>query len=160
MPSTNITAIAVGNEVLTSIPNAASVLVPALKFLHSALLASNINKQVKISTPHSLDVIPKSFPPSTATFNSTWTDIMKELLQFLKKTDSYLMLNAYPYLGYVNGNGIFPLDYALFHPLPSSKQIVDANTLFHYNNMFDAMVDAALLLHGGLQFFWNSLSCH
>lgn len=53
------------------------------------------------------------------------------------------MLNAYPYFGYTKEDGIFPLDYALFQPLSSVKQIVDPNTLYHYDSMFDAMVDAA-----------------
>ncbi|KAJ9153346.1 hypothetical protein P3X46_026794 [Hevea brasiliensis] len=142
VPSTNITAIAVGNEVLTSIPNAAAVLVPAMNYLHKALVSSNLNFQVKVSTPQSMDVIPKPFPPSTATFSSTWNSTIYQLLQFLKNTNSYYMLNAYPYHGYTTGNGIFPIDYALFRPLPSVKQIVDPNTLSHYNSMFDAMVDA------------------
>ncbi|XP_059628793.1 glucan endo-1,3-beta-glucosidase 4 [Cornus florida] len=142
LPSANITAIAVGSEVLTSIPNAASILVPAMNYLHKALVASNLNYQIKVSTPQSIDIIPKPFPPSTATFNSTWNSTISTLLQFLKNTNSYYMLNAYPYNGYVNGDGIFPIDYALFKPLSSVKQIVDPNTLFHYNSMFDAMVDA------------------
>ena len=86
IPATNITYIAVGNEVLTTIPNAALVLVPALQFLQSALLAANLNTQVKISSPHSMDVISKAFPPSAATFNSTWSSIMSQYLQFLKNT--------------------------------------------------------------------------
>ncbi|KAI3414724.1 Glucan endo-1 [Psidium guajava] len=142
LPATNITAIAVGSEVLTSIPHAAPVLVPAMNNLHKALVASNLNFMVKVSTPQSMDVIPKPFPPSTAAFNSSWNSTMYQLLQFLKNTNSSYMLNAYPYYGYTQGNGIFPLDYALFRPLPSVKQIVDPNTLFHYNSMFDAMVDA------------------
>lgn len=142
LPATNITAIAVGSEVLTSIPNAAPVLVPAMNNLHKALVASNLNFMIKVSTPQSMDVIPKPFPPSTAAFNSSWNSTVYQLLQFLKNTNSSYMLNAYPYYGYTQGNGIFPLDYALFQPLPSVKQIVDPNTLFHYNSMFDAMVDA------------------
>uniref|UniRef100_A0A5B6YYT6 glucan endo-1,3-beta-D-glucosidase n=1 Tax=Davidia involucrata TaxID=16924 RepID=A0A5B6YYT6_DAVIN len=142
LPSINITAIAVGSEVLTSIPNAAPILVPAMNYLHKALVASNLNYQVKVSTPQSMDIILKPFPPSTAIFNSTWNSTIFQVLQFLKNTNSYYMLNAYPYYGYVNGDGIFPIDYALFQPLPSVKQIVDPNTLFHYNSMFDAMVDA------------------
>lgn len=142
LPSTNITAIAVGSQVLTSIPNAASVLVSAMNNLHKALVASDLNFQVKISTPQSMDVIPRPFPPSTATFNSAWNSTIYQILQFLKNTKSFYMLNAYPYYGYVNGNGIFPIDYALFRSMPSVKQIVDPNTLFHYNSMFDAMVDA------------------
>ncbi|KAM7523152.1 hypothetical protein LguiA_013054 [Lonicera macranthoides] len=143
LPSTNITAISVGSEVLTSIPNVAPVLVPALNYLHKALVASNLNYKVKVSTPQSIDLIPKPFPPSTASFNSSWNSTIYGILQFLKNTDSYFMLNAYPYYGYVNNDGIFPIDYALFQPLTSVKQIVDPNTLFHYNSMFDAMVDAA-----------------
>ncbi|KAF5447998.1 hypothetical protein F2P56_033506 [Juglans regia] len=142
LPSTNITAISVGSEVLTSIPNAAPVLVSAMNFLHKALVAANLNFQVKVSTPQSMDIIPRSFPPSTATFNSSWNSTIYQLLQFLKSTNSYYMLNAYPYYGYTKGDGIFPIDYALFRPLSSVKQIVDPNTLFHYNSMFDAMVDA------------------
>lgn len=142
LPSTNITAIAVGSEVLTSIPHAASVLVSAMNYLHKALVAADLNFQVKVSTPQSLDIIPRPFPPSTATFNSSWNSTIYQLLQFLKNTNSYYMLNAYPYYGYTKGDGIFPIDYALFRPLPSVKQIVDPNTLFHYNSMFDAMVDA------------------
>ncbi|XP_052204287.1 glucan endo-1,3-beta-glucosidase 4-like [Diospyros lotus] len=142
MPSTNITAIAVGNEVLTLIPNAAPILVPAMNYLHRAIVASNLNYQVKVSTPQSIDVISRPFPPSTASFNSTWNSTIYQLLQFLQNTNSYYMLNAYPYYGYINSDGIFPMDYALSQPLSSVKQIVDPNTLFHYNSMFEAMVDA------------------
>ncbi|KAK1356178.1 Glucan endo-1,3-beta-D-glucosidase [Heracleum sosnowskyi] len=142
LPSTNITAISVGSEVLTAIPNAAPVLVPAMNYLHKALVASNLNYQIKISAPQSMDLIPKPFPPSTATFNSTWNSTIFQILQFLENTNSYFMLNAYPYHGYIINDGIFPIDYALFRPMTSVKQIVDPNTLFHYDSMFDAMVDA------------------
>ncbi|XP_054807803.1 glucan endo-1,3-beta-glucosidase 4 [Prosopis cineraria] len=142
VPSTNITTIAVGSEVLTQIPNVAPVLVPAMNYLHRALVAANLNFRVKVSTPQSMDIIPRPFPPSTATFNSSMNATIYQLLQFLKNTNSSYMLNAYPYYGYTKGDGIFPIEYALFQPLPSVKQIVDPNTLFHYNSMFDAMVDA------------------
>ncbi|KAF5186840.1 Glucan endo-1,3-beta-glucosidase [Thalictrum thalictroides] len=152
LPETNITAIAVGSEVLTTIPNAAPVLVPALNYIHRALVAANLNFQVKVSSPQSMDVIPKSFPPSTASFNSTWNSTMYQLLQFLKNTGSYYMLNAYPYYDFVKGNGLFPIDYALFKPLPKNKQIIDSNTLFQYSSMLDAMVDAAYYSMKALNF--------
>lgn len=152
VPLTNITYIAVGNEVLTTIPNAALVLVPAMQFLRSALLAANLDFEVKVSSPQSMDMIPKSFPPSAATFNSTWNDTMSQYLQFLKKTGSSFMLNAQPYYGYINGQGIFPLDYALFQSLNPNNQIVDPNSLLSYNNMFDAMVDAAYYSMQALNF--------
>ncbi|GJT67595.1 glucan endo-1,3-beta-glucosidase 4-like protein [Tanacetum coccineum] len=52
------------------------------------------------------------------------------------------MLNAYPYDYFVRSKGIFPIKYALFKPLPEVEQIVDPNTLFHYESMLDAMVAA------------------
>ncbi|CAI8619097.1 unnamed protein product [Vicia faba] len=51
VPSTNIMAIAVGSEVLSTIPNVVPVLVPALNSLHKALVAANLNFRVKVSTP-------------------------------------------------------------------------------------------------------------
>ncbi|KAL8170927.1 hypothetical protein V2J09_022731 [Rumex salicifolius] len=143
VPRTNITTIVVGSEVLTSAPHTAPVLVLAMNNLHLALVAAELNFRVKISTPHSMDIISRPFPPSTATFNSSWNVTIYQVLQFLKNTNSFFMLNAYPYYGYTDGGGIFPLDYALFQPLSSVKQIVDPNTLYHYDSMFDSMVDAA-----------------
>ncbi|PPD94882.1 hypothetical protein GOBAR_DD08083 [Gossypium barbadense] len=143
VPATNISAIAVGSEVLTALPNAAPILVSALKFIHSALVASNLDDQIKVSTPHSSSIILDSFPPSQAFFNRSWDPVMVPLLKFLQSTGSYLMLNVYPYYDYMQSNGKIPLDYALFRPLPPNKEAVDANTLLHYTNVFDAVVDAA-----------------
>uniref|UniRef100_A0A1J3E441 glucan endo-1,3-beta-D-glucosidase n=1 Tax=Noccaea caerulescens TaxID=107243 RepID=A0A1J3E441_NOCCA len=152
IPSTNITAIAVGSEVLTTTPHVAPILASALNNIHKALVASNLNFQVKVSSPMSMDIMPKPFPPSTSTFSPSWNTTVYQLLQFLKNTGSFFMLNAYPYYGYTTANGIFPLDYALFKQLSPVKQIVDPNTLLHYNSMFDAMVDAAYYSMEALNF--------
>ncbi|KAK1647235.1 hypothetical protein QYE76_065040 [Lolium multiflorum] len=37
------------------------------------------------------------------------------------------MLNVYPYYDYMRSNGVIPLDYALFRPLPPDKEAVDAS---------------------------------
>ncbi|OIW02658.1 hypothetical protein TanjilG_29434 [Lupinus angustifolius] len=116
-PSTNITAICVGSEVLTTLPNAAKVLVNAIKYIHSALVASNLDRQLN--------------------------PVLVPLLDFLQSSGSYLILNVYPYYAYMQSNGVTPLDYALFKPLPPNKEAVDSNILLHYTNVFDAMVDAA-----------------
>ncbi|KAL4574360.1 hypothetical protein LXL04_021189 [Taraxacum kok-saghyz] len=141
--TTNITAISVGNEFLTTNPNAASVLVSALKYIHSALISAKLDSQIKVSTTHSSSIILDSFPPSQAFFNRTLEPVMISLLEFLQSTDSYLMLNVYPYSDYIQSNGAIPLDYALFRPLPPEMEAIDANTLLHYTNVFDAVVDAA-----------------
>ncbi|KAK6154132.1 hypothetical protein DH2020_013771 [Rehmannia glutinosa] len=54
-PATNITTICVGSEVLTSLPNVAPVLINALKYIQSALVASNLDRQIKVSTPLASD---------------------------------------------------------------------------------------------------------
>ncbi|XP_021770989.1 glucan endo-1,3-beta-glucosidase 2-like [Chenopodium quinoa] len=151
-PATNITAICVGSEVLSTIPNAAPILVNALKFIQSALVASNLDGKIKVSTPLSTSVILDSFPPSQAFFNHSLNPVLVPLLKFLQSTNSYLMLNIYPYYDYMNSNGVIPLDYALFQPLSANKEAVDSNTLLHYTNVFDAMLDAAYFAMADLNF--------
>ncbi|GLJ53989.1 hypothetical protein SUGI_1154600 [Cryptomeria japonica] len=152
VPETNITGICVGSEVLSTLPNAALVLVSAMKFVHSALVAANLDGQVKVSSPLASDIILDSFPPSQAFFNATWKSVLVPMLDFLRRTDSYLMLNVYPYYVYMEGNGVVGLDYALFRPLPPNKEAVDSNTMLHYTNVFDAMVDSAFFAMADLNF--------
>ncbi|KAH7557002.1 hypothetical protein JRO89_XS11G0026800 [Xanthoceras sorbifolium] len=137
-PATNITAICVGSDVLTTLPNAAKLLVNALKYIQSALVSSNLDREIKVSTPLSSSLILDPFPPSQAFFNKTWNPVLVPMLNFLQSTDSYLMLNVYPYYDYVQSDGAIPLDYALFKPLPPNQEAVDSNTLVHYSNVFDA----------------------
>lgn len=151
-PSTNITAICVGSDVLTVLPNAGPVLVNALQFIHSALVASNLDRQIKVSSPISSSLILDSFPPSQAFFNQSLKSVLVPMLTFLQSTNSYLMLNVYPYYDYMKSNGVIPLDYALFKPLPATKEAVDSNTLLHYTNVFDATIDAAYFAMAFLNF--------
>lgn len=151
-PATNITAICVGSEVFTALPNAAKVLVNAFKYIHSALVASNLDRQIKVSTPLSSSIILDSFPPSQAFFNSSWDPVLVPMLKFLQSTGSFLMLNIYPYYDYMQANGVISLDYALFKPLLPNKESVDSNTLLHYTNVFDAVVDAAYNAMASLNF--------
>ncbi|KAL8142109.1 hypothetical protein V2J09_015141 [Rumex salicifolius] len=151
-PATNITAICVGSEVLTALPNAAPILVSALTYINSALIAANLNSKIKISTPFPSSIILDSFPPSQAFFNHSWKSVLDPMLKFLQSTGSPFMLNIYPYYDYMKSNGIIPLDYALFEPLPPNKEAVDSNTLLHYTNVFDAMVDAAYFAMADLNF--------
>lgn len=143
LPATNITAICVGTEVLTTDPNAALVLVPAMKFLRTALLASNLSANIKLSTTQDPSLILDSFPPSQAYFNKSWTSpVLLPLFDFLSSTGSFFMLNIYCYDIYKNSNGIILLDYALLNPITPGNVITDSNTLFQYRNLFDAVLDA------------------
>ncbi|KAJ8556411.1 hypothetical protein K7X08_029802 [Anisodus acutangulus] len=49
VPATKITAIEIESEVLTTLPNAAPILVSAMQFIHSALVAANLASQIKVS---------------------------------------------------------------------------------------------------------------
>uniref|UniRef100_A0A2P2QM17 glucan endo-1,3-beta-D-glucosidase n=1 Tax=Rhizophora mucronata TaxID=61149 RepID=A0A2P2QM17_RHIMU len=142
-PETLITSIAVGDEVLTTISSSAPLLMPAIESLYSALVAANLHTQIKISTPHAASIILDPFPPSQSFFNQSWSSVMLPLLQFLSKTGSPLMMNLYPYYVFMQNKGVVPLDNSLFKPLTPSKEMVDPNTLLHYTNVLDAMIDAA-----------------
>ncbi|KAL4398194.1 hypothetical protein S245_002863 [Arachis hypogaea] len=142
-PDTLITAISVGDEVLTTVPSSAPLILPAIQSLYSALVASNLHQHIKISTPHAASIILDPFPPSQAFFNQSFSSVIVPLLQFLSRTGSPLMMNLYPYYVFMQNKGVVPIDNALFKPLTPSKEMVDPNTLLHYTNVLDAMVDAA-----------------
>ncbi|KAK2974842.1 hypothetical protein RJ640_005628 [Escallonia rubra] len=141
-PETLIIAVAVGDEVLTTVPSSAPLLLPAIESLYSALVASNLHNQIKISTPHAASLILDPFPPSQAYFNQTLVPVIQDLLRFLSRTQSPLMMNLYPYYVFMQNKGVVPLDNSLFKPLTPSKEMVDPNTLLHYTNVFDAMIDS------------------
>ncbi|KAJ6978558.1 glucan endo-1,3-beta-glucosidase 1-like [Populus alba x Populus x berolinensis] len=135
--------LAIGSSNATAASWIAPLLVPAMESLYSALVAANLHNQIKISTPHSASIILDPFPPSQAFFNQSWSSVMQPLLQFLSKTGSPLMMNLYPYYVFMQNKGVVPLENSLFKPLTPSKEMVDPNTLLHYTNVLDAMVDAA-----------------
>ncbi|CAA0841406.1 Glucan endo-1-3-beta-glucosidase 3 [Striga hermonthica] len=143
LPHTDISAICVGSEVPSALPNAGPILVPALQSIHAALVASGRGAHIFVSTPLPSSLILDAFPPSQAFFNRTWTPVLLPLLTFLQSTGSPLMLNVYPYYDYMRARGAIPLDYALFQPLLHSNEAMDPNTQLHYANVFDAVVDAA-----------------
>ncbi|KAL3740883.1 hypothetical protein ACJRO7_022071 [Eucalyptus globulus] len=142
-PKTLITGIAVGDEVLTTVPSYAPILVPAIEFLYSASVAANLHNEIKISTPHAASLILDTFPPSQAFFNQSLSSVIVPLLRFLSRTGSPLMMNLYPYYVFMENKGVVPLENSLFRPIARSKEMVDPNPLLHYTNVLDAMIDAA-----------------
>ncbi|KAK7245870.1 hypothetical protein RIF29_40724 [Crotalaria pallida] len=151
-PNTLITSISVGDEVLTTLPSLSPLLLPAIQSLYSALKDSNLHHKITISTPHAASLILNPFPPSQAYFNQSLSSVMLPLLNFLSTTASPLMLNLYPYYVFMQNKGYVPIENALFKPLPPSKEMVDPNTLLHYTNVLDAMIDAAYYSMKNLNF--------
>ncbi|KAL7586200.1 hypothetical protein Lser_V15G35807 [Lactuca serriola] len=137
VPATNIVRIVVGNEVLsTTDDSVVSSLVPAMQTLHAALVGEDLHRRIKVSTPHSLSILSSSSPPSSGRFKQgNIVQVVRQLLGFLRATDSPFMINPYPFFGY-SGN---TLDYAMFRP---NSGVFDEMTQRKYTNMLDAQLDA------------------
>lgn len=135
-PATNISLLAVGNEVLaTSDKNLIAHLLPAMRSLTAALAQAGMGK-IRVTTPHSLGILSASEPPSTGRFRRGYDRaIFAPMLQFHRQTKTPFMVNPYPYFGYTART----LNYAIFKP---NGGIFDAATGINYTNMFVAQMDA------------------
>ncbi|URE27259.1 glycosyl hydrolases family 17 [Musa troglodytarum] len=144
LPATKIAAVTVGNEVLTSSNDTgfalARCLVPAMEALHSALATLGLDRDVAVTTAHSLGVLAMpSYPPSPAVFR-------RELLLHLpphrlpRPHRHPFFANAYPYFAYEYDPSGIALEYALLDP--SAASITDPGSGLRYANLLHAQVDA------------------
>lgn len=130
-PATEIEAIAAGNEVFVEANTTTRYLVPAMKNLHTALVKFNLHNQVKVSSPIALSALQSSFPSSAGSFRPEFVEpVFKPMLEFLRQTGSYLMVNIYPFFAYETNADVIPLDYALFRENPG---VVDAGNLLTFS---------------------------
>ena len=149
-PSTQIEAIAVGNEVFVDPNNTTRYLIPAMKNLHEALVKNDLNNDIKISSPIAFSAIQNSFPSSAGSFPPELVEsVFKPLLDFLRQTGSYLMINAYPFFAYKSDSHVIRLDYALFRENPG---VVDAGNGLRYFSLFDAQIDAVFAAMSALKY--------
>ncbi|CAN6931244.1 unnamed protein product [Brassica oleracea var. botrytis] len=142
--TTIITSISVGNEV-SLLPQFTPHLVSAVVNVHRAIKRYRLHKKIKVTTTHSLAILSRRFPPSTARFhNSIGESVLKPLVRFLQRTKSPLMVNVYPYLAYKQSFPSIPLDFALFQPVNGSKRRMyrDPYSGVAYTNLFDIMMDS------------------
>ncbi|KAL0334331.1 UNVERIFIED_CONTAM: Glucan endo-1,3-beta-glucosidase, basic isoform [Sesamum angustifolium] len=104
-----------------------------------------LGERVKVSTALSFGVLGTSYPPSAGAFRpEIQSSYIKPIVQFLVKTQGPFLVNVYPYFAYVSNPNDIRLDYALF----TSPSTVVRDGQYQYQNLFDAMVDAA---HAALQ---------
>ncbi|GAB4824698.1 hypothetical protein Ancab_007563 [Ancistrocladus abbreviatus] len=137
---TNITCITVGNEVLTGNDTVLmSYLLPAMQSVYSAISNLGLNKQVMVTTAHSLGTLANSFPPSSGSFQSNLAEYLVPLLNFHSMINSPFLINAYPFFAYKDNPGEVSLPYVLFESNPGTT---DPNTNLHYDNMLYAQIDA------------------
>ncbi|XP_060188875.1 glucan endo-1,3-beta-glucosidase 12 [Lycium barbarum] len=149
-PSTQIESIAVGNEVFVDPHNTTRFLVLAMKNIHQALVKYNFHDKIKVSSPIALSALQNSYPSSAGSFRSELIEpVIKPMLDFLRQTGSYLMVNCYPFFAYESNSDVIPLDYALFHENPG---VVDAGNGLRYFSLFDAQIDAVNAALSGLKY--------
>ncbi|KAE8125876.1 hypothetical protein FH972_020645 [Carpinus fangiana] len=140
LPATKITGIMVGNEVLTLYDSALSNnLVAAMQTIHGALVTLGLDKQIKVTTSHSFNVMKTSYPPSAGAFKQDLMQHITEILEFHVQTASPFCVNIYPYFAYKANPQKIPLAYAVFEP---NSGFLDPNTSVQYDNMFLAQIDA------------------
>lgn len=140
LPGTKIVAIVVGNEVLTSNQSAlTAALFPAMQSIHAALVDCGLNKQIFVTTAHSLAILDVSYPPSATSFRRDLLGPLTPILDFHVKTGSPILINAYPFFAYEENPKHVSLDFVLFQP---NQGFTDPGSNFHYDNMLFAQVDA------------------
>uniref|UniRef100_A0A2P2JKS0 glucan endo-1,3-beta-D-glucosidase n=1 Tax=Rhizophora mucronata TaxID=61149 RepID=A0A2P2JKS0_RHIMU len=140
LPQTKITCITVGNEVLSSNDTQLrSHLLPAMQTVYNTLGNLGLDKQVTVTTAHSLNILGTSYPPSSGTFRQDLAGYIRSLLNFHSQINSPFLINAYPYFAYKDNPGQVSLEYVLFQP---NQGMTDPNTKLHYDNMLYAQIDA------------------
>ncbi|CAN6381445.1 unnamed protein product [Urochloa humidicola] len=139
-PATQIGLVDVGNEVFLKAKNLTPQLVPAMINVHAALVRLGMDASVKVSTPLALTALEESWPPSSGRFREDIAQsVMKPMVDFLRRTGSYLSVSAYPFFAYIAQPDKISLDYALGNPNPGVR---DDNTGLMYHSLLDAQLDA------------------
>lgn len=140
-PDTKISGITVGNEILGGgDPGLSEALLGAIKNIYNSLKTLQLDDKIQVSSPHSQAVFGNSYPPSACTFNENVMVYMKPILDFFSSTGAPFYVNVYPFIAYKSDPEHIDVNYALFKSNPG---IYDAKTNLHYDNMFEAQVDAA-----------------
>ncbi|MCE0481002.1 hypothetical protein HAX54_038323 [Datura stramonium] len=136
-PQVKFKYISVGNEIAPGSFGTSQfipLLLPALKNVQQAITAFRLQSQVKVTTSIHTGLLTNTYPPSQSVFCDDCSFI-NPVIKFLKQNKLPLLVNVYPYYGYIGNPGSVSLPYALFtqqQPDPSG-----------YHNLFDAMLDAA-----------------
>ncbi|KAL9270063.1 Glucan endo-1,3-beta-glucosidase-like protein [Drosera capensis] len=126
--------ISVGNEIIPG--DLATFVLPAMQNIDLALKSANL--KVPVSTVVSMAVLGTSYPPSSASFESSISSSMVDIVNFLSTNGYPFLVNVYPYFAYASDPVNIPLDYAIFGS--NSSAVMDGT--LSYQNLFDAMVDS------------------
>ncbi|XP_052303002.1 glucan endo-1,3-beta-glucosidase 7-like [Populus trichocarpa] len=101
----------------------------------NALNDASFGGKIKVSTVHPMGVLKQSEPPSSGSFDPSYGDLMKGLLEFNSANGSPFAINPYPYFASRSHTRPDTLAFCLFQPIAGR---MDGNTKIKYMNMFDA----------------------
>ncbi|XP_042392028.1 glucan endo-1,3-beta-glucosidase-like [Zingiber officinale] len=135
-PGVAFSYVAVGNELIPENLGLAQFVLPAMQNIQNAINAAGLQSSIRVSTAVSAAVLSQASPPSQGAFGP---DSMRAIVQFLDSNGAPLLFNVYPYISYRDNTAQILLDYALFR----SSGVVVQDGQFGYQNLFDAIVDAA-----------------
>lgn len=150
IPGTNITAVAVGSELITSNPHLAAFLVPACWNIHAALHYFGLDAVIKVSAPQSMFLLERRFPPSSGRFNNTYSNsILRPFLKFLRTSGSSFMVNVYPVQFYDSLVLEIDMDFALLQPNRVLDNPKDGLRYAVIDSLVDALFTAMSALNYG-----------
>ncbi|CAL9018425.1 unnamed protein product [Prunus brigantina] len=137
VPDVKFKYIAVGNEIHPG-DTEAQYLLQVIQNIHSAIVAANLQGQIKVSTAIDTSLLGYSFPPSNGEFSDAAKSFITPVINFLASNGAPLLVNVYPYFSYTGNPAQIELAYALF----TSQGIRMMDGTLGYRNLFDAILDA------------------
>lgn len=136
---TRIVCITVGNEILGGKDRALMTnLLPAMKSVYAGLSSLGLQKRINVTTPHSLNILGASYPPSSSKFKSSVARYLRPILRFHSTVNSPFLINIYPYFAYKQDPDHVSLQYVLFQ---RNQGVTDPVTKLRYDNMLYAQID-------------------
>ncbi|XP_047958868.1 glucan endo-1,3-beta-glucosidase-like isoform X1 [Salvia hispanica] len=135
-PNVTFRYIAVGNEIDPESALAPFVL-PAIQNIYRAIRTAGRASQIKVSTSIRTDLLERSYPPQSGVFKCSVNWYIRPIIEFLRDTQTTLLVNVYPYFAYLNDPKTINLSYALLQP---NSGIIAGGV--YYDNLYYAILDA------------------
>lgn len=135
-PNVTFRYIAVGNEIAPESTLAPFVL-PAMQNIYRAVRTAGLGGQIKVSTSIRTDLLNTSYPPQAGEFKCSVNWYIRPIVEFLRDTQTTLLVNVYPYFAYMNDKQNINLSYALLQP---NSGVVAGGV--YYDNLYYAILDA------------------
>ncbi|XP_057785139.1 glucan endo-1,3-beta-glucosidase-like [Salvia miltiorrhiza] len=135
-PNVTFRHITVGNEIDPDSEFGPFVL-PAMQNIYRAVRTAGRAGQIKVSTSIRTDLLNTSYPPQAGEFKCSVNWYIRPIVEFLRDTQTPLLVNVYPYFAYMNDPQNINLSFALLQP---NSGVVAGGV--YYDNLYYAILDA------------------